>query len=58
MLKPGDVVKFKNPLNADEATERHTVLELRGDRVLVEYICDMNLKPTGVYMVAELEVVK
>ena len=52
------VIKFNNPTDAAEAALRFTVLELRGDRVLVEAICNMNLKPTFAYMFNELEVVK
>ena len=47
-LQVGQVVKFAAPLSEDERGERFTVLELRGDRILVEYICDMMIRPTMV----------
>jgi hypothetical protein len=53
-LSVGETVKFAAPLTDDERVERFTVIELRGHRVLVEYICDMRLKPQSVYFVADL----
>lgn len=50
----GQRVKFAAPLNEDERQERFTVVELRGDRVLVEFICDMNIRPSFVYLTADL----
>ena len=58
MMKLGNVVKFKDPINAGEAAERHVVIELRGNRVLVEFVCNMNFKPMGVYLIDDMEVVK
>jgi len=46
-MQVNDTVKWLNPLSAAEQTERFTVLELRGDRVLVEFICDMPIRPTS-----------
>ena len=51
----GETVRFSNPLTPDEAAERFTVLEIRGDRVLVEFICSMHLLPTFVYLLSDLE---
>jgi len=53
-LAVGQRVKFTAPLNDDERDERFTVLELRGERVLVEFICDMNIRPTFAYSPADL----
>ena len=50
----GQTVKFAVPNSPDEETERFIVLELRGDRVLVEFICDMRIKPTSVYLVTDM----
>lgn len=41
-------------MTSDEATERFTVVELRGDRVLVELVCDMPIRPQFVYMLSDL----
>lgn len=53
-LLPGQTVKFREPRDADEASERFTVVELRGERVLVEFICDMTLCPQSVYLVEDM----
>ena len=55
-MKKGDFVMLTNPL-PDESGLILSVLEMRGDRVLVEAQVDMNLKPTTVYMVDDLEVI-
>lgn len=53
-LQVGQTVRFTEPKSPDEETERFIVLELRGDRVLVEFVCDMRIKPTHVYLAADL----
>lgn len=53
-LAVGQSVKFINPLTDDERGERFIVLELRSERVLVEFICDMTIRPTFVYPTADL----
>lgn len=50
----GQIVKFVAPLTDDERQERFKVCELRGARVLVEFICDMSIRPTFVYLAADL----
>ena len=56
-LEVGQTLMFREPLTDDEREEREErciVLELRGDRVLVEFICAMSIKPASVYLVADL----
>lgn len=53
-LDVGQTVRFREPLTDDEREERFIVIELRGERVLVEFICDMNIKPHHVYLMADL----
>lgn len=48
------VVKFKEPMSKDEAAERFVIVEVRGDRVLVELVCEMTIRPTFVYMAEEM----
>jgi hypothetical protein len=48
------IVKFVAPMSDDERQERFKVLELRGARVLVEFVCNMSVRPTFVYVAAEL----
>lgn len=50
----GQTVKFLVPTTDDEAAERFIVRELRGPRVLVEYMCDMGIRPTFVYLASDL----
>lgn len=52
----GDIVKFSHPATSDEVVERFLVRELRGDRVLVEFVCNMTIRPTFVYFAADLTV--
>lgn len=54
-MNVSDLVKFSDPMNSDEATERFIVRELRGPRVLVEDAeTHMAIKPTFVYLLADL----
>ena len=50
----GQIVKFVAPLTDDERQERFKVCELRGARLLVEFMCDMSIRPTFVYLAADL----
>jgi hypothetical protein len=57
-FRVGQAVKFAAPLTSDEASERFAVVELRGDRVLVQCIGaafgDWSLKPQMAYLAADL----
>lgn len=53
-MNVGDVVRFAVPQTEEERVERFIVLELRGPRVLVEFICDMSIKPTFTYPAEDL----
>jgi hypothetical protein len=55
-VEVGQVVKFAVPQTPNEINERFVVLELRGDRVLVQFVCEMNLKPTFVYLCGDMVV--
>jgi len=56
-MKKGDVVKFKKIVDPGDENVRMVLLEdPDGGRVLVEYISDLNIKPTFRYDVQELEV--
>ena len=56
-LTLGDAVRFRSPQTADEARERFYVVEMRGDRVLVEDADPYwrGVRPTFVYALADLE---
>jgi hypothetical protein len=47
--------KFRNPSTPDEALERFRLVEYRGDRMLVEFVCSMAIPPRFVYPSADLE---
>jgi hypothetical protein len=46
--------KFRNPSTPDEALERFRLVEYRGDRMLVEFVCSMAIPPQFVYPSADL----
>lgn len=56
-MNTGDIVKFAQPLTADEAAERFRVTEPRGDRMLVEMVDESRhwaIVPTFVYLTADM----
>lgn len=56
-MNAGQTVKFIESLEAGDEARRFKVLELRGDRVLVEDITAQLkglIKPTHVFLIAEL----
>ncbi len=53
-MKVNDEVKWSCPVDANEAAERFIVLEVNGDRCLIEDICDLPIRPTMVARTAEL----
>lgn len=55
-MRIGDVVRFRNPMTDDERVERFVVVEPRGARVLVRFVCDLPIAPTFVYLATDLEV--
>ena len=56
-MKFGDLVKFRKPVDVEEAAEIFVVREMRGDRVLVAALGTVfSIVPTVVYLVEELEV--
>lgn len=56
-MQVGNLVRFANPLTTAEQSERFVVLEMRGDRVLVEFVCTMTIRPTFVYLLSDLTTV-
>ncbi len=54
----GDLVKFKQGLYTDEKGAIYRVLEVNGDRVIIEYVNSrLSFPPQSVAFVAELELV-
>ena len=56
-MKKGDTVKFKDGLYPDEEGARYKVIEINGDRVVIEFICYLSIPPQSVAKTNELEVV-
>lgn len=57
-FEPGDVVKYREPMDEREAAARFTVVEPRGPRVLIRFHCDMAIKPTENVLVTDIEKVR
>lgn len=58
MLKIGDTVKFLDGLYEDEEGARYKVLEVNGDRAIIEFICHLPIPPQSTAKVDELELIK
>ena len=57
-IKIGDIVKFIDGLYADEEGTRYKILEINGDRVVIEFICQLPIPPQSVAKIDELVVVE
>lgn len=57
-MKIGSIVKFREGLYADEVNTTYRVIEDNGDRVFLEFICDLRFPPQSVALVKDLEVLK
>jgi len=57
-MEKGSVVKFRDGLYADEESAFYRVIEENGDRVILEFICDLPFPPQSVALVKDLEVVR
>lgn len=58
IIRPGDEVRFANPMTVGEEIERFMVLELRGERVLVAMKnSDMRIVPTFAYLTTDMQAV-
>lgn len=52
-IKVGDLVEFIEPMD-DEVGTTYRLIELNGDRCVIELVCDMKIRPTWVRLVADL----
>ena len=53
-MKTNDLIRFTAPL-PDETDLTMRIIEMRGDRMLVEYLVGMNINPTGIVQVSDME---
>lgn len=56
-MEIGCTVKFKDGLYSAEEGATYKVLEINGDRVFIEYICDLPLPPQSTAKIDELEII-
>jgi hypothetical protein len=56
-MELGDTVKFRDGLYPDEKGAEYKVIEINGDRVVIEFICDLPIPPQSVAKISDLEVV-
>lgn len=55
-IKPGDLVVFRKGLYADEEGAVYRVLEINGDRVILEFAnTNMTIRPQSVAMLSDLD---
>ena len=57
-MEKGDIVKFKTGLYPDEEGARYKIVELNGDRAVIEFICDLPIPPQSVAKTIELVVIQ
>lgn len=54
-MKKNDLVKFKDGLYADEIGAKYKVIEVNGDRAIIQFVCDLPIPPQSVAKIEELE---
>lgn len=57
-MKIGDTVKFINGLYPDEKGARYRIVEINGDRAVIEFICNLPIPPQSIAKISELEIVR
>ncbi len=56
-MNVGVTVKFKDGLYDDERDARYVVVEVNGDRAIIQFVCDLPIPPQSVALLDELELV-
>ena len=57
-MENGSIVKFRDGLYSDEEGAIYRVIEDNGDRVFLEFVCDLPFPPQSVALVKDLEVLE
>jgi uncharacterized Fe-S cluster-containing protein len=57
-MKIGDTVKFAENKYPDEKEAGYKVVEVNGDRAIIEFICDLPIPPQSIAKIIELEIVQ
>ncbi len=53
----GDTVRFRDGLYKDEKDVVYRVIEINGDRAIIEFVCDLPFPPQSVAVTSELQLV-
>ena len=56
-MKFGDTVKFKDGLYTDKEGTRYKLVEVNGDRVVIEFIRQLPIPPQSIANMDEMELV-
>jgi hypothetical protein len=57
IIIPGKIVRFIDGLYEDEKDNRYIVIEVNGNRCIIEYICNLPIPPQSLALTKELEVI-
>lgn len=52
-MKPNDIVKYSRPQEGEEDL-RFGLIEVNGNRVLIQLICDYTIKPTETVLLTDV----
>lgn len=53
-MKPGDLVKFRDDLYPDEIGAQYRVVEINGDRAIIEFVGNLPIPPQSIAKLSEL----
>jgi hypothetical protein len=56
-MKTSYTVQFKEGLDSDEVGARYKVVEINGERAIIEFISDLPILPQSIALISELEVI-
>jgi hypothetical protein len=57
-VKIGDIVKFMDGLYPDEIGAKYRVVEINGDRAIIEFVCDLPIPPQSTAKINELVILQ
>lgn len=57
-MQVGDIVKFRDGLYQDEKDATYRVLEINGDRVIIQFVSNLPIPPQSVARLEELQLVQ
>lgn len=57
-MEEGDIVKFSGEADGDEPEALYRVIEVDGEDLILEFICDLSILPQTTAKIGELELVE